>query len=92
MKELIDIILDKVKETEVRVYPKPGQTKDQFMAYCMGNSTMTSEFPDSGQRYVVCLSYWAGKKMEKITPNPCWSGYVAYGLKPDGSPNCVPED
>jgi hypothetical protein len=28
-------------------------------------------------------------KME-ITPNPCWEGYEPIGLKPDGSPNCVP--
>ena len=30
----------------------------------------------------------AGKKF--IEPNPCWEGYEAIGLKPDGSPNCVP--
>jgi len=26
----------------------------------------------------------------EITPNPCWEGYEPIGLKPDGSPNCVP--
>lgn len=30
----------------------------------------------------------ASKKF--IEPNPCWEGYEAIGLKPDGSPNCVP--
>ena len=25
-----------------------------------------------------------------IEPNPCWEGYEPYGLKPDGSPNCIP--
>jgi hypothetical protein len=25
-----------------------------------------------------------------IEPNPCWIGYEPIGLKPDGSPNCVP--
>ena len=25
-----------------------------------------------------------------IEPNPCLEGYEAIGLKPDGSPNCVP--
>ncbi len=25
-----------------------------------------------------------------IEPNPCWDGYEPIGLKPDGSPNCVP--
>jgi hypothetical protein len=28
---------------------------------------------------------------EKLFENPCWDGYVAYGLKPNGDPNCVPE-
>lgn len=25
-----------------------------------------------------------------LEPNPCWDGYEAYGLKPDGTPNCIP--
>ena len=25
-----------------------------------------------------------------LEPNPCWEGYEAYGLKDDGTPNCVP--
>jgi hypothetical protein len=29
-------------------------------------------------------------KEDMIEPNPCWEGYEAIGLKPDGSPNCVP--
>ena len=29
------------------------------------------------------------KEMD-IEPNPCWEGYEPYGLKDDGSPNCVP--
>lgn len=31
----------------------------------------------------------APKEMD-ITPNPCWENYEPIGLKPDGSPNCVP--
>ena len=27
---------------------------------------------------------------EFLEPNPCWEGYEAYGLKEDGTPNCVP--
>jgi hypothetical protein len=30
------------------------------------------------------------EKGERITPNPCWDGYEAIGLKPNGDPNCVP--
>jgi hypothetical protein len=29
------------------------------------------------------------KEMD-IEPNPCWENYEPIGLKPDGSPNCVP--
>jgi hypothetical protein len=29
-------------------------------------------------------------KEDMIEPNPCWEGHEAIGLKPDGSPNCVP--
>jgi hypothetical protein len=32
----------------------------------------------------------APAKEDMIEPNPCWEGYEAIGLKPDGSPNCVP--
>lgn len=28
---------------------------------------------------------------EKLFENPCEAGYVAFGLKPNGDPNCVPE-
>jgi hypothetical protein len=30
------------------------------------------------------------KKHKFLDPNPCWEGYEAYGLKDDGTPNCVP--
>lgn len=30
------------------------------------------------------------KEKLDIEPNPCWDGYEPIGLKPDGSPNCVP--
>jgi hypothetical protein len=30
------------------------------------------------------------KQKLDIEPNPCWEGYEPIGLKPDGSPNCVP--
>jgi hypothetical protein len=29
-------------------------------------------------------------KQLDIEPNPCWENYEPIGLKPDGSPNCVP--
>jgi hypothetical protein len=30
------------------------------------------------------------KESMAIEPNPCWEGYEPYGLKDDGSPNCIP--
>ena len=30
------------------------------------------------------------KQNMDIEPNPCWEGYEPYGLKDDGSPNCIP--
>jgi hypothetical protein len=30
------------------------------------------------------------KEDMEIEPNPCWENYQPIGLKPDGSPNCVP--
>ena len=56
----------------------------------MASSTMMGEFPQEDQRYAVCISKWEGKS-ERLDPNPCWDGYVAYGLKPNGDPNCIPE-
>lgn len=32
------------------------------------------------------------KMEEKKMDNPCWDGYEPIGMKPDGSPNCVPMD
>jgi hypothetical protein len=42
--------------------------------------------------YKIRLDLNGAKAEEKkfIEPNPCWEGYEAIGLKPDGSPNCVP--
>jgi hypothetical protein len=93
MRSVIREAKDKLEERKIeqeRVEPIAGQSKDEFLSYCMGSATMIGEFPQEDQRYAVCISKWEGKGT-KIEPNPCWDGYVAYGLKPDGSPNCIPE-
>ena len=92
MRAVIREAKDKLEEKKVeqeRVEPLAGQSKDEYLAYCMASSTMMGEFPQEDQRYAVCLSKWEGKA-NKITPNPCWDGYEAIGLKPNGDPNCVP--
>ena len=81
--------LEKKSVEQERVEPLPNQNKDEFLSYCMASSTMIGEFPQEDQRYAVCLSKWEGKGT-KIEPNPCWPGYEAIGLKPNGDPNCVP--
>jgi hypothetical protein len=92
MRQVIREAKDKLEKsmTEERVYPRPKETKDEFISRCMGWAAMVSEFPDSGQRYAVCERYWAEGPQTKIEPNPCWDGYEAIGLKPNGDPNCVP--
>ena len=35
---------------------RAGESKDEYLTRCMGNSTMVSEYPDSSQRYAVCVS------------------------------------
>ena len=53
-----------------------GWDRDQAAAVCYEQA---SEAFDCG-----CMESMA------IEPNPCWDGYEPIGLKPDGSPNCVP--
>jgi len=41
----------------------------------------------------TCDAWIAGGPIleeEFLEKNPCWEGYEAYGLKEDGTPNCVP--
>lgn len=79
---------------------KPGESESDYVGRCMGSQDMVNEFPDQDQRSAVCYSTWERKDefdcgcMEReemeIEPNPCWDGYEPYGLKDDGSPNCIP--
>jgi hypothetical protein len=39
--------------------PKPGETKEHFISYCMGE--LKGEFPDVPQRYAVCITKWEEK-------------------------------
>jgi hypothetical protein len=41
--------------------------------------------------HIQTIQSYLNKEFD-ITPNPCWKGYEPYGLKPDGSPNCIPID
>ena len=45
---------------------KPTETKNEYLQRCMSDSKMNSEFPDEGQRYAVCNSYWDKSKMSAL--------------------------
>ena len=52
--------------------PKPtkNETKEDYLKRCMGDSQMTSEFPDEKQRYAVCENYYTEmivKEVKNIT-------------------------
>jgi hypothetical protein len=53
----------------------------------------TERYGDEETAAKVCgaiKAMYAAKEKMDIEPNPCWEGYEPYGLKDDGSPNCVP--
>lgn len=39
------------------------------MDSCMADGTMVSEYPDSPQRYAVCLAQWEENREGKAHPN-----------------------
>jgi len=43
--------------------PKPtdNETEDEFLQRCMGNDLMNDEYPESDQRYAVCLTQWENR-------------------------------
>ena len=46
--------------------PKTNESKDAFIARCMADPVMASEYKDGKQRAAICYSQWRGKSM---TPN-----------------------
>lgn len=38
--------------------PAPGEKKFEFLAACMDDPTMNAEYPDTAQRYAVCMAQW----------------------------------
>jgi hypothetical protein len=41
--------------------PKPQETQKDFIARCMANPTMNSEYPRQDQRLAVCYTQWRDK-------------------------------
>ena len=47
--------------------PKPTttETEDKFISRCMGDNTMSTEYPDESQRYAVCKSSYDTNNYKK---------------------------
>jgi hypothetical protein len=50
--------------------PLPNKNKDEstkdFVSRCMSNETMSKEYPDSSQRYAVCMSQSKSSLLEQV--------------------------
>ena len=44
--------------------PKPaaGESRDDFLDRCMSDAEAVADYPDSDQRFAVCVSMWEGEK------------------------------
>jgi hypothetical protein len=72
-----------------------GESKDDYLNRCI--PYVINEGHPQEQAIAICEAKFTEnvkcgncKQSMEITPNPCWDGYEPYGLKPDGSPNCIP--
>jgi hypothetical protein len=71
------------------VEPSKGERQANFIPRCVAYNV--GEGKDPEQAAAICYSVWESHaKQFNIEPNPCWEGYEPYGLKDDGTPNCVP--
>ena len=61
--------------------------QDQAVAICINTYERGSMSKSTEQRIANKLS---GINLLAGLEDACWDGYEAIGLKPDGSPNCVP--
>ena len=72
---------------EIFVNPGSGETQDEFIPRCIAK-LVGDEGYETDQAAAICYSTYREKAA--IEPNPCWEGYEPYGLKDDGTPNCIP--
>jgi hypothetical protein len=62
-------------------------SNEQAVAICINTYQKGSMSKSTEQRVADKLS---GIQLLAGLEDACWDGYEAIGLKPDGSPNCVP--
>ncbi len=75
-------------------------TIGQRFDYDTGGLPPYTSYPESGATNAMLVEpilrptmfeeCGCSKQNMEIEPNPCWEGYEPYGLKDDGSPNCIP--
>lgn len=88
--------------------PNRFKDKDSFIQACMEVEIGSGKPQD--QAFAICNTTWENRNMNKsyqqkvlskvnkinlLDPNPCQTGYIAYGTKiKDGRevPNCIPID
>jgi hypothetical protein len=58
------------------------ETIDEFIQRCMRDDTMNEEYPDSAQRYAVCLNISAEYSMSVMHENSKSKQKVVDNLKP----------
>jgi hypothetical protein len=71
------------------VEPSKGESEEEYIPRCIAYNVNEGKDPD--QAAAICYSMWQNHEVTfDIDPNPCWEGYEPYGLKDDGTPNCIP--
>lgn len=83
-------IVDKEKEAKKKAM-NPVNLADYPWDQCIADQMERYGDEEIAKKVCGAIKAMYGSKEEMdITPNPCWEGYEPIGLKPDGSPNCVP--
>lgn len=64
------------------IKPSKDEEQDAFIARCMSDEGMKTEYPDDKQRSAVCYSQWENKDKEKDSEKILQSGPVEYRMWP----------
>lgn len=64
LKPVVEKSIVELAEPKAFVMPSPdkGEKGDDFLTRCMGDATMTKDYPDNAQRYAVCQTQLKARK------------------------------
>lgn len=48
--------------------PRDGESRSEFLERCMSSKEAISDYPDSDQRFAVCVSFWENRT-KKAAPD-----------------------